>query len=257
MKNKDTDHLETLPNVKINDFEGPLDLLLHLIKQAKMDIYDIQISEITSQYLAYLHRNQQLQLDIAGEYLIMAATLMKIKSKLLLPTEFNSEDDSEENSDPRLDLVTQLVEYQKYQQAAKELQDQERKRDQYYTREESAVPQGMKLAHLAPGLTLKVLQQAFQKVLIRQENAQPIHRTVAEDSISIVERTHYIKRSLQGHPDGIIFDSLFETSVSVSGVVVTFMAMLEMVKKRQLTFQQDDQLGTIKLFNLGEVEDGK
>lgn len=248
---------ETLPNVKINDFEGPLDLLLHLIKQAKMDIYDIQISEITSQYLGYLHKNQQLKLDIAGEYLIMAATLMRIKSKLLLPTEFNSEDSPEEDTDPRLDLVNQLVEYQKYQQAAKALQHEENKRDQFYTREEAAVPEGMQLAHLAPGLTLTMLQQAFQKVLIKQENDQPIHRTVTEDSVSIAQRVKVIETSLLQHPDGVSFDSLFEANVSVTGVVVTFMAMLEMVKKQNITFQQDGRLGTIKLFSLGEIRNGK
>ncbi|AMV61564.1 Segregation and condensation protein A [Pediococcus damnosus] len=248
----ENDFPEQLPNVKINDFEGPLDLLLHLIKQAKMDIYDIQISEITAQYLAYLHVNQQLKLDIAGEYLIMAATLMRIKSKLLLPNEPSTDDDIDEEEDPRQDLVSQLVEYQKYQQAAKELHTREDKRHHYFTREEASVPEGMQLAHLAPGLTVQALKQAFEHVLIKHEQSQPIHRTIAEDSISVTERIHMIKNSLIKHPQGITFDSLFENHVSSTNLVVTFMAMLELVKKQQISFQQPTQLGTIKLFNPGD-----
>ncbi|WP_412990259.1 segregation/condensation protein A [Pediococcus siamensis] len=246
------DRLDQLPDVKINDFEGPLDLLLHLIKDAEMDIYDIQISKITSQYLAYLHVSQELKLDIAGEYLVMAATLMRIKSKMLLPTEFSPETEGDENDDPRTDLVNQLIEYQKFQQAARQLKVQENERQAYYTREEAAVPKGMQLAHLAPGLTIEALQQAFQKVLVKQENAQPIHRTVTEDQLSIGDQTKLIKKILAHHPQGIAFEELFQQNYSIPKVVVTFMAMLELVKKKQLTFQQESELGSIKLFNLGD-----
>ncbi|WP_083490457.1 segregation and condensation protein A [Pediococcus cellicola] len=256
MTRMNDDRLQQLPNVKISAFEGPLDLLLHLIKQAEMDIYDIQISEITSQYLAYLHVNQQLKLDVAGEYLIMAATLMRIKSKMLLPTKLEVDDESEEEQDPRLDLVTQLVEYQKFQQAAQNLKTYEEKRQAFYTRQESSVPSGMKLAHLAPGLTVDALQQAFQKIIIRQENAQPIHRTITEESFSIADQSRLIEKKLSHSANGLDFNRLFEKTTSVVNVVVTFMAMLELVKKRQITFQQSDRLGTIKLFSL-EDDHGK
>jgi len=241
-----------LPNVKINDFEGPLDLLLHLIKQAKMDIYDIQISEITAQYLAYLHINQQLKLDIAGEYLIMAATLMRIKSKLLLPSEPSNDEETTEEDDPRLDLVTQLVEYQKYQEAAQNLQIQETNRQQAYTREEAAVPDGMQLAHLAPGLTIETLKQAFEQVLIKQDQSQPIYRTITDDPVSVTEQIQMIKNSLIQHPQGMTFNSLFTDTISSTKIVVTFMAMLELVKKQQIDFQQSTRLGAIKLFNSGD-----
>ena len=224
-----------LPNVKINDFEGPLDLLLHLIKQAKMDIYDIQISKITAQYLAYLQINLQLKLDIAGEYLIMAATLMRIKSKLLLPSEPSIDEETTEEDDPRLDLVTQLVEYQKYQEAAQNLQIQETNRQQAYTREEAAVPDGMQLAHLAPGLTIET-QTSFEQVLIKQDQSQPIYRTITDDPVSVTEQIQMIKNSLIQHPQGMTFNSLFTDTISSTKIVVTFMAMLELVKNNKLIF---------------------
>ena len=151
------------PVIKVHDFEGPLDLLLHLIKQSEMDIYDIQISQITSQYLDYLHQMQSHQLEVAGEYFVMAATLMDIKSQMLLPSPPVLDDELEvEELDPRQELVEQLLEYQRYKKAADRLKDKENLRQQEYTRPAMQVPREMVKSHVEPGIKLTDLQQASQ-----------------------------------------------------------------------------------------------
>lgn len=136
----------------LTDFEGPLDLLLHLIKQTKIDIYDIPIAEITAQYLDYLHQMQVLKLDVAGDYLVMAATLMKIKSKLLLPKAPELiEEETEEYVDPRQELVDQLLAYQAFQKVATVLQERELERQQLFAKPASSNP-AEKVVPLARGV---------------------------------------------------------------------------------------------------------
>lgn len=133
------------PTLKLGGFEGPLDLLLHLIREAKMDIYDIKIATITSQYMDYLHQMKAHRLEIAGEYFVMASTLMRIKSQLLLPQAppLDDEEPAEEPVDPRQELVDQLIEYQRYKKAADHLKDKESYRQQEYTRPAMRVPRDL------------------------------------------------------------------------------------------------------------------
>ncbi len=202
------------PVIKVHDFEGPLDLLLHLIKQSEMDIYDIQISQITSQYLDYLHQMQSHQLEVAGEYFVMAATLMDIKSQMLLPSPPVLDDELEvEEIDPRQELVEQLLEYQRYKKAADRLKDKENLRQQEYTRPAMQVPREMVKSHVEPGIKLTDLQQAFAAVLRRQQLATPLVETVAAED-------------------------LFENLHTRDGLVTTFLAILELAKHQAITINQ-------------------
>ena len=163
------------PTLKLGGFEGPLDLLLHLIREAKMDIYDIKIATITSQYMDYLHQMKAHRLEIAGEYFVMASTLMRIKSQLLLPQAppLDDEEPAEEPVDPRQELVDQLIEYQRYKKAADHLKDKESYRQQEYTRPAMRVPRDLVSEQVAPGVSLDQLQAAFAQVLKRHRFIQP------------------------------------------------------------------------------------
>ena len=151
---------------KLDQFEGPLDLLLHLIKQNEMDIYDIQVAEITSQYIDYLHQMQDLRLDIAGEYLVIAATLLNIKSKMLLPVE-QEQQVEEDYVDPREDLVQQLVSHQLYQEVAAKFHVMEKQRMELFSREQ-AVNEDVTY-EVSEGTTIDLLQKAFAKLMARKQ----------------------------------------------------------------------------------------
>ncbi|WP_407879490.1 segregation and condensation protein A [Furfurilactobacillus entadae] len=230
--------LANQPTIKINDFEGPLDLLLHLIRSSEMDIYDIQISAITAQYLGYLHQMKEMKLDVAGEYLVMAATLMTIKSRMLLPRaepELTEEDG--QVLDPRAELVSQLLEYRRYQQAANELRDKEQDRKQQFTRAASAVPDDITLAPISPGLNLDDLQAAFEKMLSRRQVTQPLFKTVATEQFSLREQMHVVLTQLdQVRPT--TFDALFTVQPTTDEVVTTFLAVLELAKLSAVRFEQ-------------------
>ncbi|WP_302117223.1 ScpA family protein [uncultured Limosilactobacillus sp.] len=225
------------PVIKVHDFEGPLDLLLHLIKQSEMDIYDIQISQITSQYLEYLHQMQNHQLEVAGEYFVMAATLMDIKSQMLLPSPPPIDMEPEvEEIDPRQELVDQLLEYQRYKKAADHLKDKESLRQQEYTRPAMQVPADMIKAHVEPGINLEDLQQAFTNVLRRQQLATPLVETVAAEKISVGQRMKQVFNFIQEGPAR--FDDLFGDMYTRDGLVTTFLAILELAKHQAIVINQ-------------------
>ncbi|ANU51198.1 segregation and condensation protein A [Limosilactobacillus reuteri] len=225
------------PVIKVHDFEGPLDLLLHLIKQSEMDIYDIQISQITSQYLDYLHQMQSHQLEVAGEYFVMAATLMDIKSQMLLPSPPVLDDELEvEEIDPRQELVEQLLEYQRYKKAADRLKDKENLRQQEYTRPAMQVPREMVKSHVEPGIKLTDLQQAFAAVLRRQQLATPLVETVAAEKVSVGQQMKHVIEIIHDGP--VRFEDLFEDLYTRDGLVTTFLAILELAKHQAITINQ-------------------
>ncbi|WP_442760729.1 segregation and condensation protein A [Paucilactobacillus nenjiangensis] len=235
------------PTIKVSDFEGPLDLLLHLIRSSEMDIYDIQISDITGQYLDYLHNMKENQLEVAGEYVVMAATLMSIKSRMLLPNEPVEDEfvDDEEPVDPRQELVDQLIEYKRYKQAAQQLKEKEELRQQEYTRQAMGIPAGVVSSKLAPGVTIQQLQAAFDKVLKRKQINQPLNQTVQGEAESISAR---IKTVLQQVITGTQnFEDLFEDQVTVEDLVTTFFAILELSKHQAILINQDDTFGPLTL----------
>ncbi|GEP18672.1 segregation and condensation protein A [Pediococcus argentinicus] len=242
---------ETLPTIKIDEFEGPLDLLLHLIRISEMDIYDIKISSITTQYLDYLHAQKELQLDIAGEYLVMAATLTEIKGKMLLP---NTEvpDDIGDEDDPRNDLMDQLIEYQRYQEASVNLKDLEGQRKQLFTRPQADVPDDINLNLVTPGVQLSDLQKAFEKMIAKKLTNEPIHQTIQEDEVSIGDRMIQVKDQVHHYKQGVLFENLFDDVIDRVNLVTTFMALLELVKDNQVILQQNELFDSILIKEIQE-----
>lgn len=232
------------PTLKIGSFEGPLDLLLHLIRQSKMNIYDIQIEPITEQYLNYLRQMKEHRLEVAGDYFVMAATLMNIKSRLLLPQA--PEEDEEEpadEGDPREELVQQLLEYQRYQKAAAHLKDRADYRQQEYTRPAMRVPKGLVAAHVEPGVTLGQLQKAFSQVLQRHQLNRPVTETVAAEKVSISQRMNWIMHSVS--TSATRFSDLFEDQQTKDNLVTAFLALLELTKHQAVTVYQETLFGPI------------
>lgn len=223
----------------LTDFEGPLDLLLHLIKQTKIDIYDIPIAEITAQYLDYLHQMQVLKLDVAGDYLVMAATLMKIKSKLLLPKAPELiEEETEEYVDPRQELVDQLLAYQAFQKVATVLQERELERQQLFAKPASSNP-AEKVIPLARGVIKpRDLAAAVSKMLVEAQAKQPVFKTVQNDEISITDKMSWIVRHLAAQP--VVFEALVVVKTDRDEIVTTFLAVLELMKDRKIICEQAD-----------------
>ncbi|CAH0416081.1 segregation/condensation protein A [Periweissella fabaria] len=225
--------------IKLTDFEGPLDLLLHLIKSSEMDIYDIPIVTITEQYMDFLHQDK-LALDIAGEYLVMAASLMKIKSRYLLPSRptIDLETGDEIYEDPRQGLVDQLIEYRRYQEAAQTLRVREEARQQQFTRAPALMPTNLDVNIVAPGVDLDALQAAFNHMIKRQQIAKPVITTIHKEIYTIAEKRQSIKQRLKVSSAGIPFMELFTADSNMDEYVTTFLAILEMAKYHELLIHQ-------------------
>ena len=229
--------------VKIDEFEGPLDLLLHLIKVSKVDIWDIKIEDITNQYMDYIHKMQELNLDIASSYLVMASELIEMKSRMLLPNNEESEEE-EETLDPREALINRLLEYQKYKNVTKDFRNLENIRQEIYTK----TPESLKeykddTVMLQSDVSLDDLLQAFQKFLIRKEEEKPLKTNVTRKEITVEQRRRSIKNILNTKKK-VDFFELFE-EVTKEYVVVTFLAILEMAKKKELRIKQENNFDNI------------
>lgn len=225
---------------KINDFEGPLDLLLHLIKESKMDIMNIEIEEITRQYMDFLDKTEKMNLDISSEYLILASELIEIKSKLLLPR--NEEEEEEE--DPREDLVNRLIEYQAYKDITRVLQEKELLRKDIYTKIPENISQFVDDNHeICADVSLDDLVNALQNYYKRKEENKPLKTKVTVNEISVSSRRHDIKNILK-KKSRVSFFELFEVK-SKEYVVATFLAILEMAKNRELVIKQDNNFEDI------------
>ena len=227
----------------IGDFEGPLDLLLHLIKKSKMEIFDIEISEITNQYLNYIKSMTDMNLDIASEYLVMASELIEMKSKKLLPKNEEKEED-EEVEDPEVVLKRRLVEYQKYKESTSVFRDLEKNRSSYYTK----APESLKKYSLEKlendgSVDVYDLLDAFQKLLERQEFNKPKNTKIARKELSVKERIVKIRDILRVNKR-VNFVELFD-DFSKPYVVVTFLSVLEMVKSREINIKQDNNFSDI------------
>ncbi len=248
--------VETVPNpmhVKLSVYDGPLDLLLDLIKKNEMDIYDIPIAEITRQYLEYLSQMRQLDLEIAGEFLVIAATLIYIKSKTLLPQDDEEEDD--EMGDPRAELIRRLLEYQAFKEAAKELGLLEDERGKMFTRQIA----DYYLTDLDPeevgidtfSANLYDLVSAFQKVLTKVGRTE-MHE-VYEEIVSIEEKMAQIKTLLTENRQ-VLFSRIFNTHWTRNELIATFLAMLEIVRTRFARIRQEAHYGEIVIERLEEVQ---
>lgn len=243
-------------DVKLQVFEGPLDLLLHLIEKNQVNIYDIPIVTITEQYLEYLGEMQRQDLDVMSEFLVMAATLINIKAKMLLPKE---EEEEEEEEDPRAELVRRLLEYKMYKYAATELKDMELDaagsiyRSPAIPKEVAEYREEIDPVELCDGLTLNRLNEIFQMVMKKQvEKIDPIRSKfgmIEREEISIEERMDTIRDQVKGLK-GISFRTLLEIQASKINVIVTFMAILELMKVGAITVRQDGLFDDIMIDSL-------
>ena len=235
---KDADY-----KVELEIFEGPLDLLLYLIRKDEIDIYDIPISRVTRQYLGYIEIMKLLDLDIAGEFLMMAATLMLIKSKTLLPPEERAEDDSEEDiDDPRLDLVRQLLEYKKFKEVAAELKLIEEGYSKTFSRLEDEIPLVEQSDRRLADVGIFDLLTAFSDVLKRIEIEEP--RELMEDEVRVSDQIVLILQTLDEASEAV-FSSFFNDLSSRMEIAVTFLAMLELMKQRKIAARQSEVFGEI------------
>jgi segregation and condensation protein A len=226
---------------KIHDFEGPLDLLLHLIKESKMNILDIQIEEITNQYMDFLHQTEKMNLEISSEYLVLASELLEIKSKMLLP---KSTMEEEEEEDPREELVNRLLEYQAYKDITQVLQEKELLRKDIYTKVPENIHQYIEEDHeIHSDVTLEDLLSALQQYYQRKEDSKPLNTKVTVNEISVSSRRNDIKKLLK-KKKRLSFYELFPVA-SREYVVATFLAILEMAKNRELVIRQDKQFADI------------
>ncbi len=229
-------------HVRLTQFEGPLDLLLHLIRRDKINIYDIPISEITREYLAYIDVMRELELEIAGEFFVMAATLMRIKSQMLLPRH----EGLEEEEDPREELVRNLLEYKKFKEAASELAEREEDRRKVFTR--PVAPPVEEESEETLDVTLFDLLEALQKVFT-QVKIQTTYRIIPE-TVTVEEKLALIRRSIEEHSE-VLFTELFGGEYSKLGIIVTFLAILEMVKMGEVIARQSGQGKDIWLYKPG------
>ncbi len=222
-------------NIKLEFFEGPLDLLLHLIKKSEVDIYDIPIATITEQYLEYIEMLKEMNLDRAGDFLVMAATLTHIKSKMLLPID-SVEEDEEEGPDPREELIRRLLEYKMYKEAAEELGERDRLGRDLFVRGQEIELEGIEETGLI-NVTVFDLMDALRGVLARS-NSETVLELTAE-RFKVADKINHILDTLGMH-HSVTFTSLFETSASRGEVIVTFLAVLELAKMLLIKLHQTD-----------------
>jgi len=232
-----------MDNLRISDFEGPLDLLLHLIKESKVDIFNINIVEITDKYLEFIHKMESMNLDIASEYLVMASELIELKSRLLLPRE-KIEEENEEEIDPKEELINRLVEYQRYKDMRETFRELENIRSEIYTKAPENInmylDEGVKVD---TDITLDDLVNAFQKFMERKELDKPLSTKVTSKGVTVSERRKDIKRILKEKKKVKFFD-LFSVFTK-EYIVVTFLSILEMAKEHELVIKQENNFEDI------------
>lgn len=227
--------------INIPSFEGPLDLLLHLIRKSNININEISIDEITKQYLDYINKMEEMNLNIASEYLVMAAELMEIKSASLLPKVENSEE-VEEN--PKEKLINRLLEYEQYKKITDTFKNLESLRNEVFTREpDNLLNYKDEDSVVDYGVDLNDLLEAFSKFLEQKELDKPLNTKVTNKEYSISKRSHEIKKILK-EKHQVNFEDLFETYTK-DYVVVTFLSILSMTRKQEIDIEQENNFKNI------------
>ncbi len=236
--------------IKTEVFEGPLDLLLHLIKRMEIDIYDIPMAEITDQYLLYIHTMNELELDQASEYLVMSATLLSIKSKMLLPKNDEVEEDDTiyEEEDPRTELVEQLIEYKRFKEAAMLFRQKESVRSEIFTKPPSDLSNfADELPKLQPsGVTIYDMIGVFNKLLRRKRIRQPLSAKVARPRVTIQQRMDELLEMIEESDTELSFSSFFH-HLDREFIILTFLAMLELMKSNAILVWQSQNFEEIYL----------
>ena len=230
--------------VKLEVFEGPLDLLLYLIKKDEVDIYDISLERITSQYLEFMEAFKALDLELAGEFVVMAANLIYLKSRALLPAAVQPPEEEAEEEDPRWDLIRQLVEYKKFKDAAAQLSQRELEQSNLFSR----MADSPETAPERPLGDVSVfdLINAFNNVLKRLASKSEDLREIFEENYTVSDKIDFImKMTSSGVP--LKFTELFVSAASRTEIVVTFLALLELIRLKQLKAVQPETFGEIEL----------
>ena len=233
--------MEDIIKIKIPVFEGPFDLLLHLIREHKIDIYDIPISLITSQYLEYIEIMKELNLEIAGDFLVMAATLIQIKSRMLLPPD--EEAPSEEQEDPRRQLVQRLLEYQSYKEAALDFRTKEDEWLKVFHREPLSDEDEGELYLF--DLSLFDLLDAFRKIL---DKAPSEIASITKETLTVKNRMSMIMEIIEEH-EAVRFEDLFKEGITRIHLIVTFLALLELIRLGLARAYQEREFGNIWVIN--------
>lgn len=232
----------------LESFEGPMDLLIHLIDEAEIDIYDIPINEITEQYIGYLTTMEELDLEITSEFLLMASTLLEIKSRMLLPQRINRDDEQLkiDEIDPRLELVRRLIEYKKYKQASKELEYFEgiQKKVYYKPKEDLSffIEESIELEEM----DLSELVKAFNNLLIKNKKSRTTINIneIQKEEYTLDESIENIKERLK-HEETIEFEDLFSKDANRKEIIVIFLSLLELIKMEDVTIYQEDSFSEI------------
>lgn len=237
------------PVIHIQNFDGPLDLLLQLIKSQDIELVDIPIVQITDQYMTALRQMQAHQLDVAGDYFVMAATLMKMKAKLLLPaTEVSLTDEEDEPSleEMQSDLVAQLMLYQRFKQAASWFKQQALSRQQFYNRPAMAIPPEIQMGKLAPGITVTQLRSALVGLSQQRQPDLPM-RLINSEQYTVKTQIKKIRFRLSKIRATVTFGQLFDQKPNREEVVTTFLALLEMTKQHEIALDQPTRVMPISV----------
>lgn len=238
-------------NFYINEFEGPLDLLLHLVKESKMDIYEINTCEVINQYLSYIHQMENKNIDVASEYLVMASELVHLKSKMLINKQDEVEPTDEFAINSEEDLKQKLLDYQKYQEITKNFKELEAKRSEVFTK----IPESMQEYHSEPivnngGISLDDLINAFLLFQERQKTLQPLNTTIAKKEMSLDNRIKEIRKIINSNNIVNFFD-LFEEG-NREYIIITFLSILEMSKNNEIIINQKDNYSMITVEKRGK-----
>lgn len=237
--------------VTLGVFEGPLDLLLHLIRENEIDIYDIPIVKVTEQYLAYLTIMEAMDLDVAGEWLVMAATLLEIKSRMLLPKEQVDAESEEEQIDPRLELVERLIEYEKFKSAAELFREREEERSRIFGRGALELNLELKPTFELENITAIDLLGVLQRIL-NDAGDEPV-TSIQRRKITVRMRMREIQRKIIEAAGQLVFEDLFEDAVGRVEIVITFLALLELLKSQFVKVKQAKAFAPIKIIPLTDA----
>jgi segregation and condensation protein A len=232
--------------VQIEIFEGPLDLLLYLVKKEEVDIYEVNLTKIATQFIEHVELMQELDLDIAGEFLVMAATLMYIKSRELLPKDKQIEVQEEDEEDPRWDLIRQLVEYKKFKDAAGRLQERELSQENTYARLPGKPEFALDAPLHKPQVSVFELVNAVSNILKRYTDSQASNRELFADPFTVSQKIEFVADLLKVR-SRVKFTELFAEAASRAEVICTFLALLELIRLKQLRIEQPEAFAEIEI----------
>lgn len=229
----------------IDDFSGPLDLLLHLVKESKMDIYEVPIEHITSEYLEFIDKMEEMNIDVASEYLVLASELVHLKSKMLLNIK-DSEDESEQlefKIGTEEELRNRLIEYKRYKELSEDFRILENKRSEVLTKLPESLKEYKEDVALNTDTTIEDLVKAMQEFLERRKYSKPLSTKITKKELSVEKRTYEIRNILAKHKKVDFFD-LF-TELTKDYIVVTFLSVLEMTKNKEINIRQEENFSNI------------